>query len=150
MGEMGTELSAFMAEQLIDQLKQNDKLRAEAVEAKMQAVRAEAKVQVAEAKAEAKVHLAEAKALAKAATAKVERAGNDARLRDQQLAALVSRLEAMLASKLLEEEEMFAIEDILADCAPEDDRVTALIDLSSKMTAERAFARQLRRKYVAQ
>ena len=141
MGEMGTELSAFMAEQLIDQLKQNDKLRAEAVEAKMQAVRAEA---------EAKVQVAEAKAEDTAATAKVERAGNDARLRDQQLAALTSRLEAMLASKLLEEEEMFAIEDILADCAPEDDRVTALIDLSSKMTAERAFARQLRRKYVAQ
>ena len=106
-----------------------EKLREEAVEAKLQTVRAEA---------ETKLQLQAA-----------ERAISDAKLHEQQLAALQSRLERLLASKLLTDEETFAIEDIIADESPEDDRVTALISLSSKMTVDGGFARQLRRKYVA-
>ena len=108
-----------------------EKLREEAVEAKLQAVRAEA-----ETKLQLQLQAA-------------ERAISDATLHEQQLAALQSRLERLLASKLLTEEETFTIEDIIADESPEDDRVTALISLSSKMTVDGGFARQLRRKYVA-
>ena len=98
-----------MTEQLIGQLKEVEKLRNDAVEAKMQAVR----------------------------------------VRDQQLLALQSRLESLHAAKLLADEELFAVEDIIADCDAEDDRVSALVTLSSKMAADKAFARQLRRKYGA-
>ena len=98
-----------MTEQLIGQLKEVEKLRNDAVEAKMQAVR----------------------------------------VRDQQLLALQSRLESLHAAKLLADEELFAVEDIIADCDAEDDRVSALVALSGKMAADKAFARQLRRKYVA-
>jgi hypothetical protein len=137
---LGAELSAFVTEhvtaQLADQRGQDqqmrmemEKLREEAVEAKLQTVRAEA---------ETKLQLQAA-----------ERAISDAKLHEQQLAALQSRLERLLASKLLTDEETFAIEDIIADESPEDDRVTALISLSSKMTVDGGFARQLRRKYVA-
>ena len=96
-----------MTEQLIGQLKEVEKLRNDAVEAKMQAVRA------------------------------------------RDLLALQSRLENLHAAKLLADEELFAVEDIIADCDAEDDRVSALLTLSSKMAADKAFARQLRRKYGA-
>ena len=100
-----------MTEQLIGQLKEIEKLREEAVEAKMQL--------------------------------------QAVRVRDQQLVALQSRLESLHAAKLLADEELFAVEDIIADCDAEDDRVSALVTLSSKMAADKAFARQLRRKYGA-
>ena len=96
-----------MTEQLIGQLKEVEKLRNDAVEAKMQAVRA------------------------------------------RDLLALQSRLENLHVAKLLADEELFAVEDIIADCDAEDDRVSALLTLSSKMAADKAFARQLRRKYGA-
>eukprot|EP01046_Picozoa_sp_COSAG06_P027866 COSAG06_NODE_2482_length_6793_cov_10.570511_6_plen_164_part_00 len=139
---LGADLSAFVTEhvtaQLADQRGQDQQmrmemetLREEAVEAKLQAVRAEA-----ETKLQLQLQAA-------------ERAISDAKLHEQQLGALQSRLERLLASKLLTEEETFAIEDIIADESPEDDRVTALISLSSKMTVDGGFARQLRRKYVA-
>ena len=137
---LGVELSAFVTEHVAAQLASQrgqdqqmrmelEKLREEAVESKLQAVRAEA---------ETKLQLQAA-----------ERAISDAKLHEQQLATLQSRLERLLALKLLTEEETFAIEDIIADESPEDDRVTALISLSSKMTVDGGFARQLRRKYVA-
>ena len=111
-----------------------EKLREEAMEAKLQAVKTEA-----ETKLQLQLQLQAAEA---------ERAISDAKLHEHELAALQSRLERLLASKLLTEEETFAIEDIIADESPEDGRVTALISLSSKMTADGGFARQLRRKYV--
>ena len=136
-------MTEHVTAQLVDQRGQDqqmrmelEKLRDEAVEAKLQAVRAEA---------ETKLQAAETKLQLQAA----ERAISDAKLHEQQLAALQSRLERLLASKLLTDEETFAIEDIIADESPEDDRVTALISLSSKMTVDGGFARQLRRKYVA-
>ena len=100
-----------MTEQLIGQLKEIEKLREEAVEAKMQL--------------------------------------QAVRVRDQQLVALQSRLESLHAAKLLADEELYAVEDIIADCDAEDDRVSALVALSGKMAADKAFARQLRQKYGA-
>ena len=107
-----------MTEQLIGQLAEIEKLREEAAEAKMQAL-------------------------------KTETATERIRLRDQQLAALQLRLESLHAAKLLADEELYAVEDIIADCDAEDDRVSALVALSGKMAADKAFARQLRRKYGA-
>ena len=82
------------------------------------------------------------------AAIKADQAAIKARVRD--LIALQSRLEALHAEKLLGDEELYAVEDIIAeeDDATEDERVTALITLSSKMAADGAFARQLRRKYA--
>ena len=41
------------------------------------------------------------------------------------------------------------MEDIIADCDAQDDRLSALLGLSAKMATDKAFARQLRRKYAA-
>ena len=74
-----------------------------------------------------------------------------AALRGQLLLALQSRLEGIRAAKLLGDEELFAIEDIIADGgtgAAEDGQVAALVSLSGRMAADAAFARQLRRKYA--
>ena len=120
------------------QLKEVEKLRAEAVEAKMSAL-----------KAENEVKLQAAEAMTQAAKAEAERSASDARLRDQQLVVLQARLDALHEAKLLGDEEVFAVEDIIADCDAQDDRVSALLSLSAKMAADKAFARQLRRKYAA-
>eukprot|EP01045_Picozoa_sp_COSAG04_P004169 COSAG04_NODE_177_length_21403_cov_37.154807_10_plen_116_part_00 len=108
------------------QLKEMEKLRAEAAEAKMLALKAETAAEVQAAKAEA------------------ERS----RLRDQQLVALQARLDALHQAKLLGDEEVFVVEDIIADCDAHDDQVSALLSLSAKMVTDKAFARQLRRKYA--
>ena len=64
------------------------------------------------------------------------------------LLALQSRLENLHAAKLLADEELYAVEDIIAEEDDADGRVAALITLSGKMAGDGAFARQLRRKYA--
>ena len=64
------------------------------------------------------------------------------------LLALQSRLETLHAAKLLADEELYAVEDIIAEEDDADGRVAALITLSGKMAGDGAFARQLRRKYA--
>ena len=59
-----------------------------------------------------------------------------ARLRDQQLVALQGRLEALSAAKLLTDDELFAVEDVIADStgsgeASGDDQVTMSCCLSA-------------------
>jgi hypothetical protein len=76
-----------------------------------------------------------------------------ARLRDQQLIAFQARLEALSAAKLLSDDELFAVEDVIGDSGGEasgDDQVAMLLALSARMATDSAFARQLRRKVVAQ
>ena len=50
----------------------------------------------------------------------------------------------MHAAKLLTDDEMFAVEDIIADSDESQDaqQASALVSLSSKMVADTAFARQ--------
>ena len=72
----------------------------------------------------------------------------EARMRDLSLLALQSRLETLHAAKLLADEELYAVEDIIAEEDDADGRVAALITLSGKMAGDGAFARQLRRKYA--
>ena len=57
------------------------------------------------------------------------------------------RVEALHSAKLLDDEHLYIIEDIIADSETGDIRVSQLIALSDKMTSDKAFARQLRRKY---
>ena len=84
---------------------------------------------------------------------------------DAQATALQSRLEALHAAKLLSDEELYALEDCVADffeATAGFDVVTMevvnasdaarkahkLVTLSEKMPADAAFARQARRKFV--
>ena len=65
--------------------------------------------------------------------------------------ALQNRLEALSAAKLLTDDELYSVEDIIADAAEpaEDDQLAMLLALSARMTGDGAFARQLRRKVTS-
>ena len=89
---------------------------------------------------------AEMDELREAATKADQVAAKADQMRD--LLALQSRLETLHASKLLADEELYAVEDIIAEEDDADGRVAALITLSGKMAGDGAFARQLRRKYA--
>ena len=75
----------------------------------------------------------------------------EAQLRGQQAVLLQVRLEALHSAQLLTDVELDAVEDIIADSndASEDDHVSALLALSAKMPRDKAFARQLVRKFVS-
>jgi hypothetical protein len=162
------EVSAFMAEQLKEQVKELrdhdermwqeakvevDKLREEAAEARG---RADMQAKV-EAQREEITTMREEAAEARGRAdmqAKVEelRAGaTAAKLHEQQLLVLQNRLEALSAAKLLTDDELYLVEDIIADAAEpaEDDRLAMLLALSARMTGDGAFARQLRRKVTS-
>ena len=92
--------------------------------------------------------------------AKMEAHSQAAKLREQQVATrataaelitLQARLEALSAAQLLTDDEHDLVEDIIADAAnvTEDEQVAMLIDLSGRMVADKAFARQLRRKVTS-
>ena len=68
------------------------------------------------------------------------------KLRD--LLALQRRLEAMHSAELLADEELYAIEDTIADGTADGGQVAALLSLSATMATDGAFARQLRRKFM--
>ena len=81
---------------------------------------------------------------------------------EQQLTALQARLEALHAAKLLGDDELYALEDMVADCAelghlvtkemlvsiPATAKLYKLVCLSDNMPGDAAFARQARRKFV--
>ena len=158
------EVSAFMTEQLDKQLEKqrmHDAQMRDQMDAKMERQLKEAKRDKAELKAEMEAQRLENDKLRTEVTeacvraemqAKVDGAAA-ARLRDQQLLALQGRLEALSAAKLLTDDELFAVEDVIADSSGEpsgDDQLTMLLALSARMATDSAFARQLRRMIVAQ
>ena len=108
-----------------------ERMRTEATESRMQALQAEAKLQVAAAEAE---------------VLKYKHSLSNEHQR--QLPALQARLEALHTAKLLQDEELYVIEDAIADSedVEEGGCVSKLIALSAKMPSDRAFARQLRRR----
>ena len=94
---------------------------------------------------------------------------------DDALAALQARMEALHAAQLLADDELFVLEDLLADfvelqaAVPEGEVLTKdaiysavggscapavklhkLVRLSNKMGSDAAFARQVKRKFVEQ
>ena len=69
------------------------------------------------------------------------------------LPALQSRLQSLHASKLLADEELYKLEDTIADSLEEEDagsggQVAKLIVFSERMAGDAALARQLRRKFT--
>ena len=146
------EVSAFMTEQLKEQLKeqrdhdaklwQEAKTERQELEGKLQQQQADAKVETEQLR-EAALRERE-----QALESKLRERQMAVKLREQQLTALQARLEALHAAKLLADEELYAVEDAIADSeeAVEGDRVPVLISLSVKMASDRAFARQLQRK----
>lgn len=74
--------------------------------------------------------------------------------RHREVVALQARLEALHAANLLSDDERDAIEDTIADSRDDvtvgdgSDVVSEILALSSKMVADRAFARQLRRRHT--
>ena len=134
-----------------------ERMRTEATESRMQALQAEAKLQVAAAEAEAKHQVAAAEAqaeaklqvaAAKAEVLKYQYKHSLSNEHQRQLPALQARLEALHTAKLLQDEELYVIEDAIADSedVEEGGCVSKLIALSAKMPSDRAFARQLRRR----
>ena len=163
LGPSLMEVSAFMTEQLKEQLREqrghDASLRQAAnaerqeLEAQLQQQRAEAKAERHELEAQLQQQRAEAKAESDqlhemAHELKLREREQAVKLREQQLVALQARLEALHATKLLADEELHTVEDAIADSeeAAEGDRVPALVSLSAKMVSDRAFARQLQRK----
>ena len=73
---------------------------------------------------------------------------------ERQLAALQARLQSLHASKLLADEELYTIEDAIADSveaeggADSSELVGKLVALSGRLGGDAALARQLRRKFV--
>jgi hypothetical protein len=141
------EVSTFMTEQLKAVARMEARMDKQASEAKAEM---EAQRVASTAHMEAQ-RIENDKLRTEAAETRVEAVA--ARLRDQQLIMLQARLEVLGVAKLLTDDELFAVEDVIADSSVEasgDGQVAMLLALSARMASDSAFARQLRRKVVAQ
>jgi len=160
------EVSAFMTEQLKAQLVQQREHDKQQHGEMMRLVQesAEARLQAVQAESEAKVRTAAAEAATAAAAAEIKR------MRDadgaSKIAALQMRLEALHAAELLKEDELFSIEDKLADVigtsspfgeaegrgtdgvARHREEVAEMVLLSEGIASDKMLARQLRRKFA--
>jgi hypothetical protein len=114
-----------------------------------QAERAEAKLQ-AQRQVEDKLRaeLCDTRLEARALAAEMKHSKEMAAL--ERVQGLQVRLQAMHEAQLLTDELLFSIEDMIADCADtsNDERVSQLIVLSTKMVGDATFARQLRRRFA--
>ena len=148
------EVSAFMDRQLDKQRAHDEKLRQEAKAWKAE-LRQEMQQQIDQQKQQMEKMLEELKP-----TPPPEA------ISEQRLAALQVRIEALHANKLLSDDELYALEDMVADFVEFEaslvgvvvldgmrrnenaTKLLTLISLSERITADSAFARQARRKYV--
>lgn len=121
-------------------------------EEQLEAQRREAKAEASELRRELETHRKEIERL------QAKSRFLAAATRADKVAALQVRLEALHDAKLLEDEALYAIEDRVADAiatAATDDGdhsawecVVQMIQLSESIASEKAFSRQLRRKFV--
>ena len=113
---------------------------------------AEARVHALQAESDAKAAVQRAEAAVQAAAAVSEAAVREAKASAR--ASLQMRIETVHAAKLLSDDERDTVEDAIADSAAGDgdehgdSAVQQMIALSEKFLVDRAFARQLRRKYA--
>ena len=132
-----------------------DQMREE-MEAKAEQLRQEAKAEKAELRQEMQQQMEAMREEMKPAEA----------IPEQRLAALQARLEALHAAKLLGDDELYALEDMVADFVEFEaslvgvvtldamsgnqnaSKLLKLVALSERLAADGAFARQARRKYV--
>ena len=139
------------------------------MEARLEAQRRETEAQRRETEA-SRMKEAEAKLQAQRRQAEAERRMTEAKLlgkleaqKFREVSVLQVRLEALHSAKLLTDEEMFAMEDIIADSFDDQDhededddgsravaceKVASLVVLSGRIASNASFARQVRRKYV--
>ena len=175
------EISVFMKEQQVQAEARVDKAeaRADKLEERMERLRQEAKAEKAETEAKMEQLIQEAKAEKAETEAKMEQlkaeltpAPPTPAITQEQLAALQSRIEGLHVAKLLADEELFALEDMVADyveltMSVTDGRVITremlyslptvaaasnldkLVGLSAAMVGDAAFARQARRKFMS-
>eukprot|EP01049_Picozoa_sp_SAG25_P013345 SAG25_NODE_2041_length_2005_cov_1.134837_2_plen_246_part_00 len=129
-------------------LQGQEKIRQEA-KAEMQKQEAKFEKKLLDMREEAKVERAEMEAKLESKLAE-QKAQMDAKRIEQQLPALQSRVEAMHAADLLSDDELFSIEDVIADLglASDDTRLGQLIMLSSRLVGDAALSRQIRRKIL--
>ena len=115
------------------------------LEQKRQEADAKFNAEVADLRRELDKQRQEADAKSNAETADLRR-----RLGEQQLMVLHVRLERLHEAKLLDDEALFLAEDAIADSedATAGERVSKLFALSTKMSSDRAFARQLKRLFA--
>jgi hypothetical protein len=156
-----TSTSAYDASLVEALLHREDKLRQE-MEAKAEMLRKEAKVELeAERQAARLVQsemAAEIAALRDEAKRAIEKPPLAGVLDEEQLMSLQERLQALYKAKLLTDEELFTIEDVLADCVEVMSgggscvgiavvgEVVKIVALSERIGSDASFARQLRRK----
>ena len=137
-----SELTLFMEKQQQMQV-ERDATWVSQLEAQRQALKEERLALTREMEAKMEARLREHTLQEKAAQAESE-------LWAHRVEALQVRLEKLHDAKLLQDEELFAVEDAIADCGSEgghDHAVAQMFALSTKMRSDGAFARQLKRKY---
>ena len=156
--ELREEAKAERAE-LTLQLKQQQKemeARLDAKDVKMEQQRTEADAKMEQQRKEMETKIAE-----------LTPGPPSAAIADEQLAALQARIEGLHVTELLTDEELFALEDLVADyveltmsvadrvitrdtiCAmPAASKLDKLVGLSAAMAGDAAFARQARRKFL--
>jgi chromosome segregation ATPase len=155
------EVSAFMTEQLKEQLavqrehdeRMRSEFKADKQQMQQQLAAMEMKMEQQQAEARAERERMEAKLAPREAATQA------------QLAALQARIESMHAAKLLSDDELCALEDLLADyfgllacvemvtmemtsTSETADKVRKLVVLSEQMASDRPFARQCKRRFV--
>ena len=132
------ELTALLREE-----RSHMKEERELVEAKMERLQAKMERQRAEAEAQAK-------AFGASLAQQTHEAERHAQL--AALPALQSQLESLHAAKLLTDEELYRLEDAIADGVEAEDgsgeQVAKLVALSGRVAGDAALARQLRRKFA--
>ena len=128
---------------------EREEAKGERAEAKAERAALEANMREEKAALEASMQeeraLLQAKVVARQATAEEES-------RERQLSAFQSRLQSMHASKLLTDEELYKLEDAIADGMEEDGegggQAVRMVGQSEQMVGDAALARQLRRKFA--
>ena len=163
------EVTSFLREQQRMQMERDGEAKAERaeMEARLEAQRREteaSRVRETEAKLEAsRMREAEAKLEAERRVTEAKLLGKLEAQKFREVSVLQVRLEALHSAKLLTDEEMFAMEDIIADSFDDQDhededdggsravaceKVASLVVLSGRIASNASFARQVRRKYV--
>jgi hypothetical protein len=157
MGGSLTEVAMFMEKQQRMQMERDAQARAEKaeLEAKFEAQRQQLEAKY-EAQLEKQRQAMEAQLEQRLSEAKPQAAADA--IVDEQLEAFQERLQSLLTAKLLTQDELAAVEDIVADCievcptasveAECVDTTLRMLRLSEKMKVDGSFARQLRRKYA--
>ena len=158
------EVTSFLREQQRMQMERDGEAKAERaeMEARLEAQRRETEAQRRETEA-SRMREAEAKLEAERRVTEAKLLGKLEAQKFREVSVLQVRLEALHSAKLLTDEEMFAMEDIIADSFDDQDhededdggsravaceKVASLVVLSGRIASNASFARQVRRKYV--